>query len=42
MFIRKNITPIGDGNVNAEFTEHLKENEIRKNITPIGDGNLYF
>ena len=40
--IRKNITPIGDGNKYLQavlYSMYLRS--IRKNITPIGDGNLF-
>ena len=38
--IRKNITPIGDGNSGYTSLQELTEfRKIRKNITPIGDGN---
>ena len=37
--IRKNITPIGDGNWFPSFLSASVELGIRKNITPIGDGN---
>ena len=38
VIIRKNITPIGDGNVYL-ISYRTRYFLIRKNITPIGDGN---
>ena len=38
--IRKNITPIGDGNYFFNLFHRISLPFIRKNITPIGDGNL--
>ena len=39
--VRKNITPIGDGNTTSS---HLMSfvREVRKNITPIGVGNTLY
>ena len=40
MLIRKNITPIGDGNSKSCIKWCNLFIKIRKNITPIGDGNF--